>query len=136
MYIRMFHFANRNGIQQTSLDPTIDEFYYDGSARYRVISLNGVHRIAQITFLLYITCDSGFCGSRCAEECPGDTAAGNYTCTTADLDVQQNSKQTSTSSKESIMMIVISTVLGALVMIGLVMLFILIVIKARKWKGK
>ena len=91
----MFHLVNRNGIQQTTLDPTIDEFYYDGSARYRVISLNDVHGIAQITFLLYITCDSGFCGSRCAEPCLDDNAAGNFTHTStiADLDVQQNSRK-------------------------------------------
>lgn len=89
--------------------------------------------LRSLAFLLYITCDSGFCGSRCAELCLDDNAAGNFTRTStiADLDVQQNSKQT-----ESLITVVTTTVLAVLVLIGLIMLLIFIVITARKRKGK
>ena len=67
----MFHLTNGNfnGVLQISLDPTVDDFYYDGSARYRVLSLSGVYRRAQIVVHLEYTCDGGYCGRRCEEFC-------------------------------------------------------------------
>ena len=124
-------------MQQTPSDPTIDEFYYDGSAKYRIISLSGVHGKAQITFLLYIACDSGFCGNRCAEPCQNNNVTCLFTTRTmTGIDVlQQNSEQMSKLSTESTITIATGTVLIVLVLIGLVMLLVLIVITARKWKG-
>ena len=125
-------------MQQTPSDPTIDEFYYDGSAKYRIISLSGVHGKAQITFLLYIACDSGFCGNRCAEPCQNNVTHLSTTRTMTGIDVlQQNSEpeRMSKLSTESTIMIATGTVLIVLVLIGLVMLLVLIVITARKWKG-
>ena len=135
MYIRIYHLNNRNGVQQTSIDPTIDDFYYDGSAIYRTIPLSGVNGMAQITFHLWIMCETGFCGSRCAEQCTSTTASGdthlsNLNCTkNVDFDIQQRMSKLST---ESTITIVTGTVLTVLVLIGLIMLLALIVIK---WKG-
>ena len=143
MYIRFFHLVNRNGIQQTSLDPTIDEFYYDGGAHPRTLSLSGVHGKAQISALLQYRCDSGYCGSRCEEHCQEDgdrTDASihrptNYTAPDLNSNMQQKSASRVSLSTESIITIAASSAVGILVLVGLIVLLIVNLTIARKQKG-
>ena len=147
MYIRIFHLVNRIGVQQTSLDPTIDEFYYDGSAHYRTLFLNGVYGKAQITLILWYNCDRGYCGTRCEEYCqeetnrtintdnsdPPTTATGLNSNTQQNLISEQISSGRVSWSTESTITIVVSLVVNVLVF---AILLIVILTIAHKLKGK
>ena len=146
MYIRIFHLVNRNGVQQTSLDPTIDEFYYDGSTYYRTLLLNGVYGKAQITLDLRYDCDRGFCGSRCEKSCQEeltnhtntnyiDPLSTNNTSTDLNSNAQQISSRESWSTENIIIIVAIVVTLVVDVLVFIILLIVILTI-AYKLKGK